>query len=1154
MVGTQTLSVGARRMPNSPDFDQLTSQEMQQVNDACDQFETAWQTWPPGTIPPSIASALEAFPGTQESQRIQLALCWALVEVDRDARLQRGLSATQSIYEDALPREFHPVFQYIDFDTQPDRCNAVPTETASIRYHVVDKHALGGLGEVFVARDQELGRDVALKKIRSEYADDPEYRNRFLLEAEVTGSLEHPGIVPVYGLGRYEDGRPYYAMRFIKGKSLRDHVDDFHGKPLGDPSSSRSKRDFRSLEFRQLLGRFVDVCNAIEYAHSRGVLHRDLKPSNIMLGEFGETLVVDWGLAKLDAHESGWSHEKGSRIQAGSGSGSTPTQVGTAIGTPAYMSPEQAAGRTAEIGPRSDVYGLGATLYYMLTGQAPFNGNTTDEIIQQVQNGSFKPAREVCPQVPKVLQAICQRAMLRDPGERYPSAKAIGNEIERWLADEPVEVFRDSILTRGFRWVRRHQAMAATMTTASILGIIGAAVLLSVNSAARQSQSLVEEFSKSNLTLIDTLVSKVDSELSTLPNSGQARAQLFIAVKDHLDEMFEKHPDRSMAVHELVSGLVRAGNLLTQIEVDEELLAKMNHSTNGASSSRSTLIRDFYQRAVEVAQQALDASPRDLEATIDYCKALGALADISPMPEQKQRFASIATKLEPLAGRQPNNLDLSRALSKAYGRLGTIAITEGDMKSAAHWCEKTLAVDRKVATAPGAGMPEQLSLVGGLLNHGQFQLQTSQTTAAQESFTEAVSVMESLQRASPDDIRLKQRMAIPLGRLADALETQGLFEEAAVIYRKEIETLESVITADPKSLDGKSTLAEACNNAVSVYLQTDKIQDAIAIATRSKKLSGELKELQPQKLSLVYACATVNLGTALQKNGQFEEAIDEYREARQHLMDLSSLGGNPLIHRHLAVANARIVGLLKRNGKLQDALTLQEQNVREFEELTQDPKNAWAFQDLAISYLQFGEMHTSIDLPKAIGWIEKGIATLEKLVESDPSNASFQQQLANSWFLLGQCQADFKEFSKARQSFHHAVQAIDMLPASSSTDQDRAGFVKASILELTVRELRTQNNLPAAAEAAVDLARHPSANSQHHYLAAECFADAANSDAVDTPSVHWTEMALSSLRAAVAAGFDDVERLTKDPRFEVVRKEPAFKEVVESLRYHQEQK
>jgi serine/threonine protein kinase len=171
---------------------------------------------------------------------------------------------------------------------------------------------------VFVALDQELNREVALKEMQERHADHAERRARFLLEAEITGGLEHPGIVPVYGLGQYPDGRPFYAMRFIKGDSLQDAIDAFH-------HAEGPQRDAgeRAVAFRELLSRFVAVCNAISYAHSRGVLHRDIKPSNVMLGKYGETLVVDWGLAKLvdrgDREIGAFGPRSRGRLQPGRG-------------------------------------------------------------------------------------------------------------------------------------------------------------------------------------------------------------------------------------------------------------------------------------------------------------------------------------------------------------------------------------------------------------------------------------------------------------------------------------------------------------------------------------------------------------------------------------------------------------------------------------------------------------------------------------------------------------------------------------------------------------------------------------------------------------------------------------------------------------------
>jgi serine/threonine-protein kinase len=235
------------------------------------------------------------------------------------------------------------------------------------RFRVLRPHARGGLGAVFVALDAELHREVALKQLLDHHADDLVSRQRFLLEAEITGGLEHPGVVPVYGLGAYPDGRPYYAMRFVRGDSLKEAIDRFHQRTSTrspSPRRGEGRREgaaaaagSRDLELRKLLRRFLDLCNAIDYAHSRGILHRDIKPANVIVGKHGETLVVDWGLAKATGRSEPGSGER--TLAPSSASGSSETLPGSALGTPAYMSPEQAEGDLARLGPRSDVYSLG---------------------------------------------------------------------------------------------------------------------------------------------------------------------------------------------------------------------------------------------------------------------------------------------------------------------------------------------------------------------------------------------------------------------------------------------------------------------------------------------------------------------------------------------------------------------------------------------------------------------------------------------------------------------------------------------------------------------------------------------------------------------------------------------------------------------------
>ncbi len=327
----------------------------------------------------------------------------------------------------------------------------------SQRFRILRPHAKGGLGVVSVAEDTELHREVALKEIQSQFSEDVASRNRFLIEAEITGRLEHPGIVPVYSLGHSNSGDPFYVMRFIRGDSLKDAIIDLYSE-----SAKSVSKELQSQSLRRLIKRLVDVCNAVEYAHSRGVLHRDLKPGNIMLGKYGETLVVDWGLAKTVGRKGQHENSDEPTMVASSGEGSSQTRMGTVVGTLAYMSPEQAAGRLDELGPASDVYCLGGTLYCMLTGRAPIDKASTEEMLRDIAAGNIKPVRQLNPVIDPALAAICGKALALKRGDRYESCAALAEELERWLADEPVEAYPEPLQRRLSRKVRKHKSLVTT--------------------------------------------------------------------------------------------------------------------------------------------------------------------------------------------------------------------------------------------------------------------------------------------------------------------------------------------------------------------------------------------------------------------------------------------------------------------------------------------------------------------------------------------------------------------------------------------------------------------------------------------------------------------------------------------------------------------
>jgi eukaryotic-like serine/threonine-protein kinase len=340
------------------------------------------------------------------------------------------------------------------------------------RFADLEYLAQGGLGTVFTARDEQLHRDVVLKFIRRRIANHQESIDRFLMESEITSRLDHPGIVPVYGLGQLDGGRLFYVMRYIRGESLQDACAAFHvQRDKLSPSDA-------AIVFHKLLTSFVVACQTIAYAHKRGIINRDLKPEHIVMGRYGETLVMDWGLAMPVGRAGRFRDESEQTLLVEVNKKSSTS--GTGAGTLMFMSPEQAA-LDDRLTPATDIYSLGATLYVLLTGKAPFQAASAHEFRQKVIRGDCPPPRAANARVPRPLEAVCQKAMAIKPEDRYATALDLAADIERYLADEPVSVLPDKPGETLLRWSRRHRVAAMTglisLTTLMLVAIVAALAL-----------------------------------------------------------------------------------------------------------------------------------------------------------------------------------------------------------------------------------------------------------------------------------------------------------------------------------------------------------------------------------------------------------------------------------------------------------------------------------------------------------------------------------------------------------------------------------------------------------------------------------------------------------------------------------------------------
>jgi serine/threonine-protein kinase len=665
------------------------------------------------------------------------------------------------------------------------------------RYRVLRPHARGGLGEVLLAHDEELHRDVALKQIQERYADSAENQSRFLLEAEITGGLEHPGVVPIYGLGRHPDGRPFYAMRFIKGDSLKDAIDRFHEaeRPGRDPGE-------RSIEFRKLLGRFVAVCDAVAYAHSRGVLHRDLKPANVMLGPYGETLVVDWGLAKPVGRTEGAPFPGDEPLRPVTASGSAATQAGTVLGTPQYLSPEQAAGQMDALGLASDVYSLGATLYHLLTGKCPLQDEDVIVVLMRVQEGDVPPPRQVNPGVPPALEAVCRKAMALRPADRYASARALADDVEHWLAGEPVSAYPEPWAARVRRWAGRHRtavtAAAATTVVAALVLAVAAGLLQRARTEAEAHARRAEDNLQAARRAVHehfTLVS--EDELSREPGTQPLRRKLLRAALAYYRDFLNQRQDDPALRAEVADARLRVGDITAQIGSKEEALAE--------SQQARALYEDLARGTPG------DTALRAGRAKSDY--QIGLLRSETGRSEEAQRsYERAVAEWQELAADNPGVSSFRADLALAHHALANLLQETGRSEEALRSYGRALAIREKLARDEPAVTRFQQDLAATYNNIALVHHEAGRPAEALPPYRQALAIREKLARDNPAVSRLQSNLAASYGNIGEAQKDLGSLSDAIRCHRQGLAIREKLARDNPAVTHFQAELALSYNN------------------------------------------------------------------------------------------------------------------------------------------------------------------------------------------------------------------------------------------------------------------------------------------------------------------------------------------------------
>jgi serine/threonine-protein kinase len=663
-------------------------------------------------------------------------------------------------------------------------------------------HAAGGLGEVFKALAEDLHRDVALKFVKKPRALDPESRRRFLQEAEITGRLEHPGIVPVYSLGQDEEGHPCYAMRFIGGQTLEEAIDEFH-QSTGSPSA-------RNHALRTLIKRLVSVCNTIAYAHSRGVIHRDIKPKNIMLGKFDETLVVDWGLARpFDRSEADREHGEETLTPSSGVSGSETPTVGV-VGTPAYMSPEQSEARWEVVGPVSDVFSLGATLYAILTGRAPFTGRNAVEVLERVRKCEYSPPREVKKEIPEALDAICRKAMAPRIEDRYASALDLAEDLDRWLADDPVTAWREPALDRLVRWGRRHRTTVATLSVLISSALVAMIVIAGISEhqkreidrqkmRAEQNFKLAEQNFQLALQAVDQMLTQVgEVDLADVPQMEPVRARLLQEAKGFYDTFLKQYQSSPSLLLATAKAYRRLGDI-------REMLGDYI----GAESAYTDSIRRL-QGLVGPTSNGADVR-RELARSE---MGLGILLKKSNRYEESEQALAAAIDLrERLADEHPGRTDDRQALAESRYWMGALlARMPGKRPGDEQAYREALKVLGELEAAAPGGPGFRDSRARFLNNQGMLLAANGRRAEAESAFREALQIQEPLVEQSPKLAGLRWRLARTYCNLGSLLLSAGQTGEAEALETKARDRQKTLVDEYPSIPDYASELAATLDN------------------------------------------------------------------------------------------------------------------------------------------------------------------------------------------------------------------------------------------------------------------------------------------------------------------------------------------------------
>jgi serine/threonine protein kinase/tetratricopeptide (TPR) repeat protein len=1022
---------------------------------------------PPGPI--AAGTATRGAPGDPEPSRIPASGKHVPIE----PASAEGASSRKEIEREALEATM----------AAPVVGDLPPLPIVPDTHYKPDKEiARGGMGRIIAAEDQRLGRPVALKELLEPAGD---ALGRFQREALITARLQHPGIVPVYEAGRWPSGEPFFAMKLVSGRPF----DKVIGEAL-------------TLEDRlALLPRMVAAADAIAYAHSQRVIHRDLKPGNVLIGDFGETVVIDWGLAKdlevADSPESATRYAKpprpgteGPGFTPGRGNDQKPksststasatlTVAGAVMGTPAYMAPEQARGEPVD--ERADVFALGAMLYHLLAGVPPYNARTATDVIAAAALARVVPLREREEGAPRDLVAIVERAMASRPDDRYPHAGELADELRRFLTGQLVSAHRYTTRQRIVRFIKKHQAAVTiggiAVVVFAVFGTLAIRQIVKERDNANRERVLAVGRGKAAEQLIDKMLSDVKERLTAigrldlLANLGSEIRDYYQTLSNVPGGMPPDDVDRMAIAIDLVGRAERESGkadqaLKTWTDARAQLVAALATSPKDTTFPKRAMIArlDFQ---IGTIYQSRGKVP---EARAIYGKAREEFAALrTEQPDHRLVLLHSAENHDRLGDllRNDGHLDAAfdeyslakqqrtkatsagtaraedvLALSSSHLKVGSISQLRGDSAAGLSEYRRALRLRESLLEAQPDNVELQERVLDVQKELAALQSQTGDEKSAIETYQRALPMIDAMVRRDPSNTTWKRSRGNLLADLGFAQLDSGDFKAGLAQLESAIETQRELVAYDSKTATWQFDLSRSYTRAGDGYIYTGAIDDGIARYEQALELRNKLAARDPKsvpyKRSLAFSFA--KLGAAYNEKGNATKAISSHDEAlalRQKLVE-----GSPtqIMYRNELATTEIALGrlLVTRDARRAEAL-LASGLSRARALSTSDPINLEWKETLMQGLLATAELQRDPQARRAM--LDEAIAIAFAAITRSPQNIHWPGYLAETHAALAQLATDAKTRSASWQAVRNALEplaAASRLPATRKALLDRA--------------------------------------------------------------------------------------------------------------------